>query len=360
LAASNSLTYTDVGAASSNQGVLADTAWQNPASATNWGWTSDGVQITLTNYTGPTNVVIPDMLDGLPVTGIGAQALWHNANLTSVIGGNNIKNIGSLAFDACSSLSSVALQCVTSVTDFVFQDCTALASITIPQVTQIGEGAFYGCVSLSSITIPQVTQIGEGAFAGCTSLTAVVYSQNAPSETTNVYSLAVSVTNYVTNPTATGWGATWNGRPVVRLPLYGSGVSLTGVLHPGDSNTNLFNGAGYTTGTPWTVGAASSNLLSLVANGTCSIPYNASAPASDQQFYIYLTTAITFTVTTADWPTNRAHSFVLDYYSVGSQIVWSASTMLTNLMASSNNCMNHSVWSKGVGHTNFVGAGYAW
>jgi hypothetical protein len=27
-------------------------AWQNPAAATNWTWTSDGKQITLTSYSG--------------------------------------------------------------------------------------------------------------------------------------------------------------------------------------------------------------------------------------------------------------------------------------------------------------------
>ena len=43
-----------------------------------------------------------------------------------------------------------------------------------------------------------------------------------------------NVTTYVTNPQATGWGATWNGRPVVRLPVTaqtftGGGAGLTGI-----------------------------------------------------------------------------------------------------------------------------------
>jgi hypothetical protein len=36
------------------------------------------------------------------------------------------------------------------------------------------------------------------------------------------------VTNYVTSPTAPGWGATWNGRPVVRLPLYTDSLTVGG------------------------------------------------------------------------------------------------------------------------------------
>jgi hypothetical protein len=56
----------------------------------------------------------------------------------------------------------------------------------------------------------------------------VYFSQIAPTEATNVYLLSPSVTNYVTDPTATGWGATWNGRPVVRLPLYTDSLTLAG------------------------------------------------------------------------------------------------------------------------------------
>lgn len=61
------------------------------------------------------------------------------------------------------------------------------------------------------------------------SLTSVVFSGNAPAENTEVYYVSPNATNYVTNPTATGWGTTWNGRPVVRLPLYGSGSNITGI-----------------------------------------------------------------------------------------------------------------------------------
>jgi len=38
------------------------------------------------------------------------------------------------------------------------------------------------------------------------------------------------VTNYVTNPQATGWGATLGGMPVVRLPLYGDRIYQGGEL----------------------------------------------------------------------------------------------------------------------------------
>ena len=64
---------------------------------------------------------------------------------------------------------------VTSIRDYAFPGCSFLTSITIPSsVTSIGHNAFHGCSSLTSITIPAgVTSIGHNAFSGCSSLTSV-------------------------------------------------------------------------------------------------------------------------------------------------------------------------------------------
>jgi len=241
-------------------------AWQNPASATNWTWTSDGTQITLTGYTGPNAVVIPDMLDGLPVTGFGA-IFYGNESITNVSGGVNITSIaqnafrdctnlttvilpsainigassirncsaltsltlpyvtsvGQDAFYSCTALTSVSLPAATSIGRYAFYSCTALTSVSLPAATNVVANAFYSCTALPSVSLPSATIIGSFAFYGCTALTSVYFGQNAPSEASAVYSGTTNVTNYVTNPTATGWGTTWNGRPVVRLPVYSDG-----------------------------------------------------------------------------------------------------------------------------------------
>jgi hypothetical protein len=193
--------------ATAAQGSLADTAWQNPASATNWTWTSDGSAITLTGYSGPNAVVIPDMLDGLPVTAIAVDTFYDNGSITGVTGGANVATIGVAAFELCTNLASASLPSATFVDDNVFVDCFTLASVSLPSAAFVGDGAFGACPELTNVT----------------------FSGNAPAEAINVFIGAPNAVIYVDNPTATGWGATWNGRPVVRLPLYGSGANLTGI-----------------------------------------------------------------------------------------------------------------------------------
>ena len=191
--------------------ATADTAWQNPASAADWTWTSDGTNITLTSYStnAPLAVVIPDMLDGLPVTTIGANCFYP-------------AGCGGMA------ITSVNGSGISSIGEAVFYDNQQLTSVSLPAATSIGEVAFNYCDALTSISLPAATSIGNAAFYNCTALTSVSFAQNAPAEGTYVYTDSPNVTNYVTNPTATGWGETWNGRPVVRLPVYADEVYLAG------------------------------------------------------------------------------------------------------------------------------------
>jgi hypothetical protein len=251
--ATDDATYTETVA-------LAATAWQNPADATNWTWTSDGNEITLTGYTGPNDVVIPDMLDGLPVTGIGG--VFGASEITSVSGGANILSIGAGEFYLCSSLDSIALPKVASVGEDAMNECTALAVVDLPLLTTVGATVFVRCAALTSIDLPLVTAVGYGAFAYCSNLASVVFSGNAPTAGAIIYENSALVTNYVTNPTATGWGATFGGRPVVRLPLYGDGENLTGI--PASSVT--------ATGTAETV-QASLDALSSADTSADRTPY---------------------------------------------------------------------------------------
>jgi len=67
------------------------------------------------------------------------------------------------------------------------------------------------------------------ALFSCPALTSVWFFSNAPAIGNSLYLQSTAVINYIQNPTATGWGETLSGRPVVRVPVYGDGSHLTGI-----------------------------------------------------------------------------------------------------------------------------------
>ena len=101
--------------------------------------------VTITGYTGPGgDVVIPETIEGLPVTSIGPSAFYHNSDVISVLLPDSMTSIGNAAFAMCWNL----------------------ASITIPDsVTSIGWQAYYHCLGLTHVTIGSgVMSIGDAAF----------------------------------------------------------------------------------------------------------------------------------------------------------------------------------------------------
>ena len=252
----------------------------------------------------PTNLVIPDTLNGnavtsirslafdevgltsvtIPnsVTSIGYRAFYHN-QLTSVSLGNSVTSIGDWAFHFNLLTSLTIPNSVTSIGEGAF-GVNLLTSLTIPNsvtsiryaafynnrltsltipnsVTSIGEGAF--CVNLlTSLTIPNsVTSIRYAAFAGNrltsltipdsvtsigdkafmdNSLTTVTFLGNAPTAGFGVFRGNANLHELIRPVDASGWGLSWNGLP--------AGASLTGLF------TALTNGSDGTTVTYTPVG----------------------------------------------------------------------------------------------------------
>lgn len=124
------------------------------------------------------DIGIPEIYNGLPVTGIGGYA-FQRSQLTSITIPDSVTSIGQGAFSNCTELKKVTLgKGIDSIEHKVFFNCLKLTSITIPDgVTNIDESAFSLCIGLSGITIPSsVTRIGSGAFCGCSSLTDITYN----------------------------------------------------------------------------------------------------------------------------------------------------------------------------------------
>ena len=175
-------------------------------------YTANNGTITITGYICSAGAaIIPDTIDGLPVTTIGGGAFQDCTGLTSVSLPNSVTTIGNWAFLRCTGLTSVTVpNSVATIGDGAFSGCTALMGIevealnpayssldgvlftkhrttlleypggkagiyTLPNsVINIGEAAFYDCTGLTSVTLPtSVTTIGSVAFHRCTGLTSV-------------------------------------------------------------------------------------------------------------------------------------------------------------------------------------------
>ena len=108
-----------------------------------------------------------------PVTEIGSYAFNGCSSLKSVTIGNSVTSIGNYAFYGCRSLTSITIpDSVTSIGNSAFSSCRSLTSVTIGNsVTSIGNRAFEYCSSLTSVTIPDsVTTLGYNPFERCSNL----------------------------------------------------------------------------------------------------------------------------------------------------------------------------------------------
>lgn len=129
--------------------------------------------MTLTGYGGAGGaVVVPDTIEGLPVTSLAPGAFASSA-VTRVTLPESVVELGNGVFSNCAELESVTLGgSVTSLPDWAFSNCPRLADIRIPSgVTNIGAYAVSGCAGLTTIRIPAAVQnIGEGAFSSSPAL----------------------------------------------------------------------------------------------------------------------------------------------------------------------------------------------
>ena len=106
-------------------------------------------------YTGPEELTVPELVDGQPVTELGAYC-FAGCDFTTVILPDTLEAIG----------------------DNAFEGCTYLRGIFLPEgLIYIGSQAFYCCSELEAICIPStVTTIEAGAFDGCFSLNYILYN----------------------------------------------------------------------------------------------------------------------------------------------------------------------------------------
>ena len=152
--------------------------------------------VSIVGYTGTGgHVVVPDTIDGLPVTAIDERA-FNNSSIRSISLPESITAIRASAFKNCTQLTSIELpDSVRYVGESAFAGCTALKSVVLPdKLSSIEEYLFYNCSSLTTIQFPSallrieklafprceslvemtlpesVSEVDDHAFVGCTSL----------------------------------------------------------------------------------------------------------------------------------------------------------------------------------------------
>lgn len=130
-------------------------------------------------------LVIPETIDGYPVTAVDTSAFSGCNLLTEVDMPDTIVSIGRCVFNGCKNLKTVVLsegikelpyKYISYTSNGFFEDCYNLVSVKLPSgLKEIPDYCFDSCRSLKNITIPEtVSRIGERAFASCSVLDNVV------------------------------------------------------------------------------------------------------------------------------------------------------------------------------------------
>jgi BspA type Leucine rich repeat region (6 copies) len=119
--------------------------------------------LIITGYTGSGgDISIPSVINGVPVTSIGANSFSRD-NLTSVKIPDGVSFIGGAAFSGSHNLTNVTIpQSVTNINSYGFAWCSSLKNVWIPnRKATVGSFAFEGCPSLPSSNGLQYVQLGN-------------------------------------------------------------------------------------------------------------------------------------------------------------------------------------------------------
>ena len=233
------------------QQTLADTSGD-------WIYRTVDQRVTITRYTGAGgNVLVPNELDGFPVTSIGDGAFaGYTSGLLGVVLPPSVTRIGSGAFAECAALTSLeAGSSLFSIEDAAFQNCLGLTTLSLPDsLNRIGSGAFIGCTGLSSVrlgtdlrviggsaffgceklatlTLPDGLQsLGALTFGQCSALTSLVFLQDPSNVEADAFD-ASPTTIYYLPSSAEAWSgtATFGGRPTALLAPQIDATAMTPV-----------------------------------------------------------------------------------------------------------------------------------
>lgn len=146
----------------------------------------EGEGVTITGFYGelPAEVILPDTIDGLPVTKIGNNAFNSNATVKKVWIPDTVTEIGDKAFSGCTKLQNVQMPAaLQTIGQGAFENCSSLSNISLPDgLTTIQTWAFANCKRLTKVEIPgTASTMGEWSFSGCTGLSSLTFKEGITS-----------------------------------------------------------------------------------------------------------------------------------------------------------------------------------
>lgn len=132
--------------------------------------------VTLQKYLGDADVVmIPAMIDDLPVSKIDDECFANHSEILKVVMPDTMRNIGYKAFYGCSALREVNFpDGLYEIKGWSFAH-TAIPEAKLPDsLKKLGYGTFYGCNKLTEVILsPDVVKLDENTFSNCVRLKSV-------------------------------------------------------------------------------------------------------------------------------------------------------------------------------------------
>lgn len=151
----------------------------NPAS--DFAYTADGGEVTITDYIGTSeHVLIPDAIDGLPVTALADKAFYEK-HVTTVVVPDSVTEIGDLCFSGDNYLVSLTLPDELAELSYAaLESCFRLMDFDLPQgLKKISGSALQYNYYLTHLTMPSsLTEIEQLNFIGLYGLQSLTLAED--------------------------------------------------------------------------------------------------------------------------------------------------------------------------------------
>lgn len=151
----------------------------NPAS--DFAYTADGGEVTITDYIGTSeHVLIPDTIDGLPVTALGHRAFYEKT-VTTVVVPDSVTEIGAACFSGDNYLVSLKLpDGLKRLPPASLESCMRLYDFDLPQsLEKIYSSVFEFNYYLTHLTLPSsLTEIEQQNFIGLYGLQSLTLAED--------------------------------------------------------------------------------------------------------------------------------------------------------------------------------------